>query len=88
MPKKSIIVNKWDTVLIKWIDAVGSSGWKDAETYITEKYEVDTIGMFVGENDIYWVICSNHGYTNSDISNITSIPKGMITHVEVLKRAF
>jgi hypothetical protein len=43
--------------------------------------------MFVGEDDLHWVICLNHDWVNNHMSDIISIPKGMIEYVEVLSKA-
>ena len=87
MKNKKVIVNKWDIVLIDWIDAVSQHGWKLTDGLAIPPYKVVTVGMFVGEDDIYWTVCTNDGWSSNQVSDTMSIPKGMITHVEIIKRA-
>lgn len=84
---KKIIVNKWDTVLIKWIDAASTSQWTMVDDFGRHPAHINTIGMFVGEDDTHWVVCLNHDWVNNNMSDIISIPKGMISYVQVLERA-
>jgi hypothetical protein len=85
--KKKIIVNRFDTVLIKWLDACSSQGWKDLKDLTAPAYFVNTIGMFLGEDENSWTVCLNHAYADDTVSGTMSIPKGMIVYVEVIKRA-
>lgn len=84
---KKIKVNKWDTILIKWLDAASSPSWRDHEGLGLTKFNVNTVGMFLGEDDDHWAVCMNHGTDSGRIADTMQIPKGMITHVEILKRA-
>lgn len=87
MKTKRVIVDKFDVVLIKWIDAVSCPGWKDIEEWSIHPYYVNSVGMFLGEDEKHWTLCLNYAWFNDQVSDTVSIPKRMITHVEVLKRA-
>ena len=84
---RRIIVNKWDIILVKWIDAASNSNWRAGEDLELVPYRVNTAGMFIGEDDLHWLICLNHGWTSGNMADTIQIPKGMIEHVEILKRA-
>lgn len=84
---KKIIVNKWDTVLVKWIDACSYSKWTESKDFGIYPANINTIGMFLGEDKEHWVVCLNHDWGMGHVSDMIAIPKGMIRYVEVLKRA-
>lgn len=87
MKTKRIIVNKWDTVLVKWIDACSYSRWTNAQDFGVHPANINTVGMFLGEDDEHWIVVLNHDWAANHISDMIAIPKGMIRHVEVLERA-
>ena len=80
-------MNRWDVIRIDWVDACASGGWQDLEGITIKPFHVTSIGMFLGEDDLHWTICTNDGYSYNRVSDTMSIPKGMITYVEVIKRA-
>lgn len=81
-----MVVNKFDIIIIRWLDAVTNPTWREVDTIPAPYFPVNTVGFFIGESEDYWVVACNHAWMHGDVDT-TSIPKKMITDVEVIRRA-
>lgn len=84
--KDSVVVNRYDIVLLKWVDAHQDPFWRDVNGLSMRHAFVNSIGFFLGEDDESWVLAPNHIWSQ-DMVDTMCIPKGMIQSVEVLRRA-
>lgn len=83
--------NKYDVILIKWLDSVHDSGWKRENELDDEgEIEYETVGLYIGETKrtikvVQSKCCGTSIENNYLVDALMQIPKVAILNIKKLR---